>query len=278
MAIIGGITVVAYLAAIALTPAHPPNSGSTGARIIRYATVHRGQLLASELLFALALAVLTVFAAGLYRIIRRAEGPDGWLAIASLASVAAGAGIFGAGTALFMVVAYRPATDPAVARAFWDAGWLAYNSAGFAFVAWIVIIVVAALRHRALPRWTAWIGVPVALINLAGPFAVQRRNRPVLPAGLVRPGRRPDLRRVATGHLPGGLATGPPCGRDPGCRHPRWCACRADRRAHAALGAGRPAPGRPAPCDVHAAGRMMQRNPRWQVEVSIGWGIRAAGR
>ena len=32
------------------------------------------------------------------------------------------------------------------------------------------------------------------------------------------------------------------------------------------------------PVTVHAAGRMMQRNPRWQVEVSIGWGIRAAGR
>ena len=70
------------------------------------------------------LAVLMVFAAGLYRIIRRAEGEDGWLATASLASVVAGAGIFGAGTALFMVVAYRPATDPAVARAFGTpAGW-----------------------------------------------------------------------------------------------------------------------------------------------------------
>ena len=115
VAIVGGITVVIYLAAIALTPAHAPDSGSTGVRIIHYATVNRNQLLASDLLFALGLAVLTVFAAGLYRIIRRAEGEDGWLAIASLASVAAGAGIFGAGTALFMVVAYRPVTDPAVA-------------------------------------------------------------------------------------------------------------------------------------------------------------------
>jgi hypothetical protein len=183
VAIIGGITVVAYLAAIALTPAHAPDSGSAGVRIIRYATVHRGQLLASDLLFALGLAVLTVFAAGLYRIIRRAEGQDGWLAIASLASVAAGAGIFGAGTALFMVVAYRPVTGPAVARAFWDAGWLAYNSAGFAFVAWIVLVVLAALRHRALPRWTACIGVPVALINLAGPFAVSAGTGPFSPQG-----------------------------------------------------------------------------------------------
>ena len=185
MAIIGGITVMAYLAAIALTPAHAPNSGSTGVRIIHYATVNRSQLLASDLLFAIALAVLTVFAAGLYRIIRRAEGQDGWLAIASLASVVAGAGIFEAGTALFMVVAYRPVTDPAVVRAFWDAGWLAYNSAGFAFVAWIVIVVVVALRNRALPPWTAWIGVPVALINHAGPFAVSAGTGASSPQGWI---------------------------------------------------------------------------------------------
>ena len=36
-----------------------------------------------------------------------------------------------------------------------------------------MIVAVAALRYRALPPWTAWIGVPVALINLAGPFAVR---------------------------------------------------------------------------------------------------------
>lgn len=185
--IIGGISVVAYLVAIALTPAHAPSSGSTGARIVHYATANRTQLLASDLLYALGLAVLVVFVAGLYRIIRRAEGEDGWLAIASLASVVAGAGIFGAGTALFMVVAYRPATDPAVARAFWDAGWLAYNSAGFAFVAWIAIVVVAALRHRALPPWTAWIGVPVALINLAGPFAVTAGTGAFSPQGWFAP-------------------------------------------------------------------------------------------
>ena len=215
VAIVGGITVVAYLAAIALTPAHAPNSGSAGVRIVRYATVNRDQLLASDLLFALGLAVLTVFAAGLYRIIRRAEGEDGWLAAASLASVVAGAGIFGAGTALFMVVAYRPDTDPAVARAFWDAGWLAYNSAGFGFVAWIAIIVVAALRHRALPPWTAWIGVPVALINLDRSVRGEGGSRCVLSARLVRPGRRSHVRRVATHHIPGGLAIDPPSGHDP---------------------------------------------------------------
>ena len=182
-ALFGGIAVLMYLAAIALTPAHAPDSGSPGGEIVRWATAHRDQLLASYLLLALGLAVLMVFAAGLYRVIRRAEGEDDWLAMASLASAAAGAGIFGAGTALFMAVAFRPATDPAVARALWDAGWLAINTAGFGFSAWIAIVAVATLRHRVLPLWTAWMAVPVALIGLVGPFAVKAGTGPFSPQG-----------------------------------------------------------------------------------------------
>ena len=183
MAICGGISVGLYLAAFALTPVNAPNSGSPGVRIVEWATVHRTQLLASELCVAVALAVFMIFAAGLHRIIRRGEDQDGWLATASLASVVAGAGIFGAGTALFMIVAYRPATDPAVVRALWDGGWLAYNSSGFAFGGWIAIVVIAALSHRVLPLWTAWIGVPLALISLVGPLAVKAGTGAFSPQG-----------------------------------------------------------------------------------------------
>ena len=42
---------------------------------------------------------------------------------------------------------------------------------------------VATLRHRALPSWTAWIGVPVALINLVGPFAVKAGTGGLSPQG-----------------------------------------------------------------------------------------------
>ena len=157
VAVFGGISVALYLAAIGLTPGNEPDSGSSGVEIVQWAAAHRSRLLASYLLFAVGLAVLMVFVAGLHRIIRRAEPKDGWLAMASVASAVAGAGIFGAGIALFMVVAYRPATDPAVVRALWDAGWLAFNTAGFGFGAWIAIVAVATLRYRVLPVWTAWI-------------------------------------------------------------------------------------------------------------------------
>ena len=207
LAIVGLVTVMVYLGAFGLTPAGAPNSGSSGLQIIHYATVHRDQLLASYLLFALGVPLLMMFSAGLYRRIRRAEGPTGWLAIASLATVIAGAGIFGAGTALFMTVAYRPATDPAVARAMWDAGWLAYNSAGFAFGAWIAIVVAATFRHHALPRWTAWRRGPDRNHQPRWPARRQSRHRTVLTARLVRDPRWRHLRRVASRPLSRGLAT-----------------------------------------------------------------------
>ena len=184
VAVSGAIAMVAYLVAFALVSADAPDSGSSGAQIAEYASDHRSELLAAYLLLAIGLTVLMVFAAGVYRIMRRdGSGETGWLAMASLASAVAGAGIFGAGTALFMAVAYRPATDPAVVRALWDAGWLAINTAGFGFSAWIAIIAIATFRHRVLPVWTAWIGVPVALIGLAGPFAVETGTGPFSPQG-----------------------------------------------------------------------------------------------
>ena len=181
----GVISMVAYLVAFAIVSADAPDSGSAGVQIAEYASDHRSELLAAYLLLALGLAVLMVFAAGVYRIITPGDdaGEGGWLAMASLASAVAAAGIFGAGTALFMTVAYRPATDPALVRALWDAGWLAWNTAGFGFSAWIAIVAIATFRNRVLPSWTAWIGVPVAVIGFVGPFAVKAGTGPFSPQG-----------------------------------------------------------------------------------------------
>ena len=181
----GVISMVTYLVAFALISADPPDSASAGVQIASYASDHRSVLLAAYSLLALGLAVLVVFAAGVCRIITQGDcaGEGDWLAMASLTSAVAAAGIFGAGTALFMAVAYRPSIDPAVARALWDAGWLAWNTAGFGFSAWIAIVAIATFRNRVLPVWTAWIGIPVALIGLAGPFAVKSGTGPFSPQG-----------------------------------------------------------------------------------------------
>ncbi|HME02838.1 MAG TPA: hypothetical protein VKG38_07365 [Solirubrobacteraceae bacterium] len=181
--VFGVSALVVYVAALAVTPTNAPNSKSTGVRIAHYAAAHRHHLLAGDLLAALGLALLVLFAAALYRMIRRAEGEDGWLAVGSLASILAGAGIFGVGTVLLTTAAYRPAADPHVLRALWDAGWIAYNSAGFAFAAWIALVAAATLALRVLPAWTAWLGLLAALVNFAGAFALAKGTGAFSPQG-----------------------------------------------------------------------------------------------
>ena len=48
-------------------------------------------------------------------------------------------------------------------------------------------IIVATLRDGALPRWSAWVGIPVAAINVVGPFAVQAGTGPFSPQGWYAP-------------------------------------------------------------------------------------------
>ena len=183
VAVLAGISFLLYTVAVALTPTHAPNSGSPGLRIAHYVAIHRQRLLIGDLLIAAALAMLMVFAASVYRLMRRAEDRDSWPAIAGLASAVAGAGLFGAGTAAFMTAAYRPGAAPGVLRALWDFGWLSYDSAGFAFAIWVAVVAAAALRLRVLPEWTVWVGIPVAVINLIGPFTLKSGSGAFSPQG-----------------------------------------------------------------------------------------------
>ena len=184
-AVAGGLAVVLYVIAFAITPTHAPNSGTAGIRIAHYIAVHRGTLLVSDLLLAAALAATVLFAACVYRLTRAAELRDGWLSLGGLASVAAGAGTFGVGIALFMTATYRPLTDPNVLRALWDGGWIAFNSVGFLFGAWIAIVAITTLRTGALPAWTAWVGLPIALLSLIGPFALKAGTGFFSPQGTL---------------------------------------------------------------------------------------------
>ena len=82
-----GSPLCSYLAAIALTPAHAPDSGSSGAEIVHWATVTAVNCSRATCSSPWGWLWSWSSPPGLYRIIRRAEGKDGWLAMASLASV-----------------------------------------------------------------------------------------------------------------------------------------------------------------------------------------------
>ena len=183
VAIMGGLAVVLYVIAFGITPTHAPNSGTPAVNIVHYAAVHRGTLLVSELLLGAALAATVLFGAAIYRMMRRLEAPQGWLAVGGVVALAAGAGVFGAGIALLMTATYRP--DLNVIRALWDAGWIVLNSSGFLFGAWITIVALGTLRTGMLPAWTAWIGFPIGFINLIGPFALKAGTGFFSPQGTL---------------------------------------------------------------------------------------------
>ena len=84
-----------------------------------------------------------------------------------------------------MAAAYRPLTDPNTLRALWDVGWIALNSSGFLFGTWIAIVALVTLRTGMLPAWTAWIGLPIALVNLIGPFALKAGTGFFSPQGTL---------------------------------------------------------------------------------------------
>ena len=166
----GGIAVILYIAAFAMVPSGAPDSGSSGIQIYGYEAANRHRLLGSALVLLAAVALLTLFAASLYRVFRKAEGGDGWLATAGLASFLVAAAMFAMGCVALLTAVYRP--DPNTARAFTDLGWIGFNSSGFLFGAWIMIISAATLNNELIPKWTAYIGVPIALINMFGPIAL----------------------------------------------------------------------------------------------------------
>ena len=69
-AISGVVTGAMYLTAFALLPTDAPDSAAPGGELVAFASGHRARLLGAYLILAAGLAVLMIFVAGLYRIIR----------------------------------------------------------------------------------------------------------------------------------------------------------------------------------------------------------------
>jgi len=112
-----------------------------------------------------ALAVLgftafVVFVGFLHRILRLAEGPDGWVA-----TVALGAGLLGSAVrfeaqAPRMVEAYRAdALSPELARTLVDLNGMAFVVAGLLLGLYAAAAGWVCVAHRLLPRWLGWFGL-----------------------------------------------------------------------------------------------------------------------
>jgi hypothetical protein len=135
----------------------------------------------------LGFAAFLVFVGYSHRVLRRAEGPDGWLATVPL-----GAGLLylaikvGSAAPIIAAVYRRDQLTPEFARTLVDLNDAAFVVSGWAFGLFAAAAAVICLAHRVLPRWLGWFGLVSGLLTLAAGIA-----------GIVDPGSYNPLPFVA---------------------------------------------------------------------------------
>jgi Domain of unknown function (DUF4386) len=113
---------------------------------------------------------LFLFVGALYRVLRQAENPDGWLPDVALI---AGTVMIAVklGSATFAIAArYHPATISAsIAGIFDNLGNAAFIISGLFAAIFVLTASLSALGSRTLPRWLAWAGTVVGIAGLITP-------------------------------------------------------------------------------------------------------------
>jgi hypothetical protein len=135
----------------------------SGQKILSYLALHQGQLQLSAVLTALAMSTVLVWAAGLYRALRRAEGGTPGLAMAAF-----GGAVLSAASTLALAV-----IEGTVATRFHDLGpaGVLLLTAGAGLVGLLVIIgatAIVSLRAHLFPRWFAVASTVLALASAVG--------------------------------------------------------------------------------------------------------------
>jgi len=109
------------------------------------------------------------FVGYLYRWLSRDDGADGWMAPTALAAGIATAALIAVNVQFDLATTLTDdyGEDFAAARAVALLAWTTHMTTGAAMAAMILATSLAVLgsqREVTLPRWTAWVGLPVALI------------------------------------------------------------------------------------------------------------------
>jgi hypothetical protein len=153
----------------AILRSNEPSATDSAQKIFSYLALHYGQLQLGAVLAALAMSAALVWAAGLYRALRKAEGGTPGLALAAF-----GGGVLtAASTVMLALIEGTMATrfhdlGPAGSRVFWTMFLL---STGAVLVGLLVVIGATAavgLRAHLFPRWFAVASTVLALASLIG--------------------------------------------------------------------------------------------------------------
>src|SRR2546423_11011512 len=143
--------VVLFVVGFAIQPTGAPNSGDSALKILHYVAEHRSRLLVGDFLVACSTLPFMLLIAALHRLMRRAEGPDGWLSTAMLAGGVTSTGAFVAGLGILAPPPYRPVTSPGGAPMLLDPGFVTPNLSGAGLGAGVAAGAAAAPRPPAEP-------------------------------------------------------------------------------------------------------------------------------
>jgi hypothetical protein len=177
--------VILYLVAIiAFIPSGFPNSGDSAAKVVSYATDHRGSLLTSAFLQTLALIPWLAFVGAVVVMMRRAEGETGvWSMMAALAgAVAAALALVASGVGAMLV--YRAAAgDGGLARTLLDGNAMLFAIGGMPIAVFIFAASQGLARAGVVARWMAPMGMVVALVQIVGAAAYAKGDGFFSPQG-----------------------------------------------------------------------------------------------
>ena len=145
----------------------PPEAKEGGRKIIEHYVDDKDKIQVSSLLVGIAGVLLVFFFGYLRKVLRAAEGPDGWLSILVLV----GAGIAVTGIAVDATIAFALAesaddlTPPAAqaVEAIWDNDFLpiAVGTTIVLFATGFSVV-----RHGALPKWLGWVALVLGVLSV----------------------------------------------------------------------------------------------------------------
>lgn len=177
--------VVTWLVAfLAFIPSGLPNSGDSAAKVVSYATEHRGALLTSAFLQALAVIPFLAFVAGSVVMMRRTEeGTGAWSMMSALGgAVAAAMAMVACGLGAMLV--YRAAAgDAGLARTLLDGNAIVFALGGMPLGVFVYATSQGLARAGAVARWIVPLGTLVALIEIVGAAAFAKGDGFFSPQG-----------------------------------------------------------------------------------------------
>ncbi len=170
VAALAGAVFFVLLAISASVLTNVPNPFSdSGQEILSYVARHQGQLQLSAVLMALAMSAVLVWAAGLYRALRKAEGGSPGLAMAAFG----GAALTAASTVTYaliegITVTRFSALGPAGVLVLWTMLRLNLGAILLGLLVVTGATAVVCLRAHLFPRWFAVASIVLALISAIG--------------------------------------------------------------------------------------------------------------